>query len=387
MPFVCHWLYSASAIAKRALARRQLLIRIAVQTKRQSCKDNMLSAQRLAAMPKAELHCHLEGALHLQTLWGFSQRHEPGRYASFREFKNACTVEKGAAPGFKAFLNKFNALRFHYGSLADIERLVDISVRSLGQSAYYREFRFSPVFFARRLLKGDAANDTIVPSTLVEKVAECVIRSAKQAVVAAGLHEPGFIVTCSRHFGCKANKATLDLLERPIGKRISGLDLAGDESVDASDFVKPFLKWKEAGKKITIHAGEDPNAAGPRKIVEAIDVFKADRIGHGVRAIEDSTLVNRLAAEQIPLEICPTSNLQTCAVKSEKEHPLKRLFDAGVFVTINPDDPVICGTTLNDEYAFAARLGLIDDDLVKCSRNAFHSTVIPDRKKFGITVE
>ncbi len=346
----------------------------------------MISPAEIEAIPKAELHCHLEGALHLETLWEFSQRNEPGRYASLDDFKAAVTVPKGAAPGFKPFLAKFEPLRFHYGTLKEIERLVFESIRQLGL-ACYREIRFSPVFFARRLLKGDAGTNANPPLSLVEEASAVVMDAASDAVRRQGDYPLEFILTCNRGFGCAVNKSSLDLLHRPIGQQIKGLDLAGDESADASDFIRPFREWKEAGKLITIHAGEDPGVNGPRHVIDALDVFKADRIGHGVGAIADRDLVARLARERIPLEICPTSNLQTRAVASEAAHPIKRLYDAGCCVTISTDDPVMCGTTIGDEYAFASRLELTSEDLRQCTRNSVEAGVLSDEEKRKLTLQ
>lgn len=341
----------------------------------------MIPAADLAKIPKAELHCHLEGALDLKMLWEFSQRHEAGRYASFDEFKAAATIPKGTAPGFKAFLGKFEAYRFHFGTLDDVRNLVWESVFNYSVNCLHTEFRFSPVFFARRQLKGDAARDPNVPHSLVEETATAIIETVSEAIDIIGRWDTGIFLTCDRTFGLGVNKSALDLLHRPIGQKISGLDLAGDESANASDFIKPFREWKDAGKLITIHAGEDPNAGGPRNIIEALDVFKADRIGHGVRAIEDEALVEYLAESKIPLEICPTSNVQTGAVSSAAAHPIKKLFDAGVCVTINTDDPTICGTTLEKEYAFAARLGMSKYNLTQCTRNSIRASLLSKVQK------
>lgn len=320
-------------------------------------------------MKLAELHCHLEGGLHLPTLWSLAQKHDPLRYSSFEELKKASTVEPGMSPGFKPFLAKFDALRFHYGSAEDICDLAYQSVRAMNRAAY-REIRFSPVFFARRMMAPEFANVPVAPEQkLVIEAAEAVIDGVERASKVMGAAWGSFL-TSSRHFGFEVNQPALELLDESISKKIHGLDLAGNESLDASAFVEPFLKWKRAGKMLTIHAGEDPNSGGPRSVVEAIEIFKADRIGHGVRASEDWELVRRLAAMRIPLEICPTSNLQTRAVASEVAHPLKRMFDAGVNVSISTDDPTICGTTLEEEYAFARRIGFSDAELEQCTLNA-----------------
>ena len=343
-------------------------------------EQNRLTLEEIQELPKVELHCHLEGALHLPTLWKYLQRNEPGRYASFEQFKAAATVEKGTAPGFKAFLAKFDALRFHYGSMENLRSILDETAQSLCD-LNFREIRFSPVFFARRLLKGDAAFKTEVPQSLVQETAQMVIETMRETTHLFAGEPPEFILTCSRDFGYSVNKPALDLLHHSVGKLFKGLDLAGDESCDASEFIAPFREWRDAGKTITIHAGEDPNAGGPRNIIEALDVFGAHRIGHGVRAIEDPALVARLAREHIPLEMCPTSNVQTGAVKNAASHPLKKLFDAGVCVTINTDDPTICGTTMSDEYLFASQLGLSADDLKRCTLNALNASVFDEEVK------
>jgi adenosine deaminase len=199
-----------------------------------------------------------------------------------------------------------------------------------------------------------------------------------------------FIQTCSRHFGFASNQSSLDLLQRPVGAEFLGLDLAGDESCDALQFVAAFNEWKDAGKFLTIHAGEDPAGSGPKKVAEALDLFRADRIGHGTRSVENPALVQRLARDGVTLELCPTSNLQTCSVAGAAQHPLKTLLSAGVRATINTDDPTICGTTLSAEYAFAQQtLGLEFDDLKRCTLNAVNAAFISaaDKKLLADQIE
>jgi adenosine deaminase len=320
--------------------------------------------------PTVDLHRHLEGSLRLPTLWGFRQRFEPCGL-SYDEFHAACTIPKHAAPGFLSFLARFNALRFCYGNIDNVERVADEAVAdAAAEGIALLELRFSPVFFARRLLKGEAAERPLDSVALAEEAALAVVSGARRRAAACAIRV-NFIVTVSRHFGAVVNRPALDLLNRPVGRELCALDLAGDESCDARDFVPHFRAWKEAGKKITIHAGEDRRIPGAESVCAALDVFGADRIGHGARAIEDAGLMRRLAETGVALELCPTSNLQTRAVDSPAAHPLKRFLEAGIRATINTDDPSISQTTLPAEYALAEReLGLNAEDLKLCARYA-----------------
>ncbi|HLX62889.1 MAG TPA: adenosine deaminase [Planctomycetota bacterium] len=339
----------------------------------------------IRALPKVELHCHLEGALRLSTLWEFMQRYEPRLFATVEAFRTASTVEREGVPGFAPFLEKFGALRFHYGSIENIERVAAECVETAANDGViYLELRYSPIFFARRMLKGDAANGP-VSIELTEAAAEAVMRGARREAAKRGMRV-SFLVTCSRHFGFEVNKPALDLLHHRESAEILGLDLAGDESVDASAFNPSFLEWKAAGKFITIHAGEDPRGAGAAHVLEALDLYGADRIGHGVRVIEDARAVERVAREGVPLELCPTSNVQTQAAADAARHPLKRLLDAGVCATINTDDPTICGTSLSEEYLLASeRMGLSFEDLKRCAVNTARAAFLPRDEKRALT--
>lgn len=344
----------------------------------------MISLAELRALPKIELHRHLEGSLRAETLWEFFQYNEAPKYDLFDAFKAACSIEKGSAPGFPAFLEKFNALRFCYGSLDNIERVAAEAVEdAAADGIIYLELRFSPVFFARRLLPSAEA-DAPIAIEQAEEAADAVMAGARGAASKLGIRVE-FIATCARNFGVKVNQPTLDLLHRPIGISFCGLDLAGDEAYPAAAFLPSFREWKAAGKHITIHAGEDPHGAGAANVAEAFERLCAYRIGHGVRAIEDPLIVKRLALSGVTLEICPTSNLQTGAAKSIATHPLKKLLDARVHVTINTDDPAICGTTLSAEFLLAATgLQMSFGELKRCTLNAARAAFLPESEQLEL---
>jgi adenosine deaminase len=164
--------------------------------------------------------------------------------------------------------------------------------------------------------------------------------------------------------------------KRPSFGRVIGLDLAADEArFPAPPFAPCFQAAEKDGLRRTVHAGE---ALGPESVIAALDLCRAERIGHGVRSFADPALVERLVKNGTVLEMCPTSNVQTGAVASLAEHPLKRFLALGGKATINTDDPGVCATDLNREFLIAARdLGLSLADLETCVLNAADAIFLP----------
>jgi adenosine deaminase len=161
---------------------------------------------------------------------------------------------------------------------------------------------------------------------------------------------------------------------------VVALDLAGDElGFPGALFVEHFRRARDGGLRTIAHAGE---ADGPDSVRQALDGLGAERIGHGVRAIEDPALVERLAADGVPLEVCPTSNVQTSTVPGYGEHPLGRLLAAGVVATLNTDDPSISGIDLPHEYRVAREeMGLGDAELATLQRNGFAAAFLDDAER------
>ncbi|MCY3021523.1 MAG: adenosine deaminase [Planctomycetota bacterium] len=334
----------------------------------------------LRALPKVDLHRHLEGAFRIETLWDFHCRNRQRLHASFAALQAACTVPPGQRPGFRGFLARFSGLRFRYGGPDAIERLAAEAVAdAAADGVAHLELRFSPPFAARRMkepLPPDTAGSAVDTLAEVELAADAVVRGARREAARLGI-SVAFVVTLNRNYSLAVNRPAVQLLMRPVGAALSGLDLAGDETLPARFFADFFRQWKAAGRGITIHAGEDARAGGADNVRQALTQFGADRIGHGVRAWEDGRLVAALANKRVTLELCPTSNVQTRACPSFRAHPLKALLAAGVPATINTDDPATSRTTLSREYLRAAvNCGLGWSALRSCALHAAHAAFL-----------
>jgi adenosine deaminase len=188
------------------------------------------------------------------------------------------------------------------------------------------------------------------------------------------------ILTISRDYGVAPAEQTVALIaDLPAGS-FYGLDLAGDEvNNNAQPYAGLFTMAKQAGLGLTIHAGE---AGGAANVQQAVVEFHADRIGHGIRAVEDATVMKLLREKDILLEVSLTSNCHTGVVSSLKEHPLRQLMQQKVPLSINTDDPAISGITLTDEYVTAIQeLGVTLEDLKALNKTALDHAFYPDRKE------
>lgn len=181
------------------------------------------------------------------------------------------------------------------------------------------------------------------------------------------------------------NAETLRLAKEYLGKGVCAIDLAGAEGVRPMEEFRPlFEEAHYAGIPFTIHAGENGH---PSHIKEAIDLG-ASRIGHGVHIIEDEALLNRCAQQQIPLEICYTSNQQCHVFSSDMIHPVRKLFDAGIPITINTDNRSISNTSLTQEYEkLAMDFNFTVEELRQCNRNVLQYAFLPDRQKEALLQE
>ena len=253
---------------------------------------------------------------------------------------------RGESPGFARFLSKFEIFRGLYPSREWIERVAFEAAEDARRDGVARlELRFSPTHFGRRMkAKG-------------EDVAAWIASAARRA------HPGGtFVATFGRDVGPAGNAPTTRAVRGT--DLFSGLDLAGNEAVPAAPFRGLFRRLK---LPVTIHAGE---AGGAENVREAIEQFGARRIGHGVRVLEDPGVLALARAKGVVFEVCPTSEMQTGAANSWRRHPLVAMVRAGLAVTLNTDDPSICGTSLTSEFRHARRAGLNDAELDACRRRA-----------------
>ena len=312
----------------------------------------MSSSAFLRALPKVELHVHLVGSASVPTVLRLAARHgaltvptDPDELAAFYAFRD-----------FAHFIDVYQAVNALVSTPADVTDLVLGLARELAAvSVRYAEVTVTPV---SHLSVGITAGE----------LADALVEGRERARAEHGV-ELGWIFDTAGELGVDAAWATLDwvLAHRPAGT--VGFGLGGPEiGVDRAAFAGPFAAAREAGLRSLPHAGE---TTGPATVWSALQDLGAERIGHGIGAIADPALLEHLAGHRIPLEVCPTSNLRTGAVRSLAEHPLPRLLRAGVPVTLNTDDPGMFGCDLVGEYRVAHEvLGLSVAELVGLTRTA-----------------
>ena len=190
-----------------------------------------------------------------------------------------------------------------------------------------------------------------------------------------------WIFDAVRHFGAEAAQR---VFEEPCGIA-TAMSWAWESAamkcvVPAEWFERQYAYAKDNGLHLTVHAGQ--SVADPESIAAAVNLLHAERIGHGLTAIQDPQLVELLAERQVAVEICLSSNLRTGCCARIEDHPLKRYFDAGVLVTLSTDDPEMFGTTLNREYQLAQEaFGFTDAQLAQLARNSFAASFLPDKQR------
>ena len=201
---------------------------------------------------------------------------------------------------------------------------------------------------------------------------------------AAGEREFGvtlyWIFDAVRHFGVEAAERVLDEAIRFRARNVVGIGIGGDERRGPPEWFRDtYARAARCGLRLTAHAGE---SVGPESIRGALDALRAERIGHGLTAQQDADLMERLRAEQVPVEICLSSNLRTGCCPDLAQHPLRKYFDAGLLVVLNSDDPAMFQTTLAREYQLAQDLfGFSDRELAQLAANSFRASFLPAERK------
>ena len=322
----------------------------------------------VAALPKIELHRHLEGSLRLETLAELTREHSldmPGRDV---EGLRPHVQVVGGPPGFSDYLGKFRLLRHFYLCQDVVMRLAYECVADTAQdNVKYMELRFSPVALST------------VQGFQVEQVIDWVILATHQAQRDHDI-KVRLIAQIGRGEDVAVAWRVAEAAVAAHGSGLVGLDLAGNESAHSATHFVDVFRWAAAhGLHITIHAGE----AGPASnIRQAIEQAGAQRIGHGVRAGDDPAVMQLLIERGVALEMCPTSNLHTGAVSALSDHPLHRYQAAGMPVTINTDNPSISNTTLTGEYRIAVcDLGITPSGLRQAIVQAATSAFLPETER------
>ena len=330
--------------------------------------DNRLTPAALKAMPKIDLHRHLEGSLRLETLVDIGREFELDLPLHDMDHFRPYVQIIDDPQTHEAFLSKFHVLRHFYRSPATIDRLTyEVVADAAADNIHYLELRFSPQALAR------------VQGFSLDEVTDWVITAVNRASADHNI-QVGLIITLVRHDPIEQAREVAAIACRRAGQGIIGIDLAGDEvKFPAHPFSPIFQEAKASGLGVTIHAGEWASAWG---IKQAINELHADRIGHGVRAVENSEVLRLVRDSQKALEVCLTSNFQSGVVKQMEEHPLLDLLDLGARVTINTDDPTVSGLTLTDEYQVAVDIFGLDYAQLRCViLNAAESAFLPTTAK------
>lgn len=288
------------------------------------------------SMPKVELHRHLEGSLRLATMLDIAHAHGVTVPASLLNLSGLVQVQDQDPLTFTNFLDKFKTLRLFYRSPDVIHRVAREAVEDAAKdNCRYLELRFTPVALSRA--EGFPLHD----------VMDWVVTSSQEAANKYKI-KVGLIASVNRHESPELAEQVAWIAVDHIERGLLGMDLAGNEAEFKSEpFYGIFKEAKQAGLHITIHAGEWGPAANVR---EAIEQLGAERIGHGVRVMEDDDTVALARQRQTAFEVCVTSNFQSGVVPALTKHPLPRMIEAGLNVTVNTDDPSVSRITLAHEY-------------------------------------
>jgi adenosine deaminase len=312
------------------------------------------------ALPKVELHLHLDCSL---------------SYAVVSHLNPAITQEEYLhdfiAPARCTNLADFLTRAPKSIALMQTEeglRLVtfDVFEQLQRDNVFYAEIRFAPLLHTEKNLSA-------------ENVVEIVEEATAKASQATGI-EARLILCTLRHFSAEQSLQTVKLVERFKGTHVAALDIAGDEAGFPLDAHIPAFQYAiQNGIARTAHAGE---GSGAESVWKTLNLLRPSRIGHGVRSIEDPALIAHLRKEHIHLEVCPTSNLQTNIYDSYADHPINRLYDAGLSLSVNTDARTITDITLAQEYEKLHQVFAWDrEHFLQCNLNAMRSSFLPEAAK------
>lgn len=318
--------------------------------------------------PLVELHRHLDGNVRVETIIDLARQHNLDLPAWTPEELRPYAQVVEPTPGVMAFIARFELLRH---VMVDYDAVRRIAWENLEDAANegidYIELRFSPYFMAE--------THELDPVGVTEAVCDALEDAQGRLPVRAKL-----IGIMSRTYGPEIGWRELEAAIRYRDRGVVAVDLAGDEARFPGElFVGHFRRAREAGLHTIAHAGE---AAGAESVRQAVLELHAERIGHAVRAIDDPETMDLLAERGIPIESCPTSNVQTSTVPSYQAHPLPAFLKRGLLVTLNTDDPSISGIDLAHEYRVVREeMGLDEADLRRLQENAVEAAFLTSEER------
>jgi adenosine deaminase len=326
-----------------------------------------VTEELLRALPKTDLHCHLDGSLRLATILELAER---------QGVKLPADTPEGLAKAIH--MGETCASLEDYLAAFEVTLAVLQTEEALGRAAYelaldcaaenvrYLEVRYSPVLHTREGLK---------PTAILDAVLDGLRRAKREAGIKSNV-----IVCGIRHMDPQTSVRLAELAVAYKGKGVVGFDLAGaEEGHPARRHHAAIQLILDNNVNVTIHAGE---AYGPESIAQAVHYCGSHRIGHGVRLRESGDLLNYVNDHRIPLEMCPSSNVQTRSVTDFANHPLRFYFDFGLRVTVNTDNRLITDTTSTKELLVVhEKMGLTLPDICTLLVQGFKSAFLPFREK------
>jgi adenosine deaminase/aminodeoxyfutalosine deaminase len=301
-------------------------------------------------LPKAELHLHLEGSVTPELM------RELAPEASADEIRTRF--------GFHTFPDFLECYKWVTGYLRTPDDYALVTRRLL-ESLARQKVRYAEITLSAGVL--------IWKKQEFGPIYDAVQREAAQSTV-----EVRWNLDAVRHFGADRAMRVAELAAERTGEGVVSFGIGGDEERGPAEWFAEIYRFARAhGLRLTAHAGE---TAGPESVWAALRIG-AERIGHGIRAVDDQALVRHLRDRQVPLEICISSNVATGAVSSLSEHPVRRLYEAGMPIVLNTDDPGLFGTTLEREYGLAAsEFGFSEAELVEIIDNGFRYAFVPVKR-------
>ncbi len=320
----------------------------------------------LAALPKAELHLHLEGSMTPETVALLAARHHIQLSAGAVKARYQYTDFLGFIDAFK-WVTSYLQTPQDYALIT--HRLAD---ELLLQKVIYAEVTISVGVMLKRMQDVEANF--------------AAVREVGERYRAKGLRL-AWIFDAARQFGAKAAMEVAHRAAKLQSAGVVAFGMGGDElSFPTADFRAAYDFARGEGLHVVAHAGE---VGGPESVREAIDFLGAERIGHGIAVMHDAALADRLVTAHVPLENCPTSNLRTGALAKQtgksdagiKDHPLPKFLEKGLEVTLSTDDPAMFETNLLTEYSHAASLGLTPSQLSRLAETSFQTAFLPPEEK------
>ncbi|MCR2805502.1 adenosine deaminase [Paenibacillus soyae] len=322
---------------------------------------------RILAMPKVDLHVHLDGSVRPETVIALAREGghklpawDPGLLAPYMRAEGDCD-------SLTDYLSKFHFVgQFLHTSSSLTRTAYEVVAQSAAHNCRYVEVRFAPQLH-RKL--GLSVADAI------RAVLEGLRQGERDFGVVARC-----IAICLRGHSEELNREVIREAAHLLGKGVVAVDLAGAEAAYPPELYRDiFAMARERGLPITIHAGE---AAGASSVRSAVELLGAQRVGHGVRMKEDPAVVELILRAGIPLEMCPKSNLQTKAAESWVSYPLRDYFDRGIAVTVNTDNLTVSNTTITQEYALLRdELGFRDEELAQIAMNGAAAAFVQGEEK------